>query len=63
MSRLEAYRKNAKLTQEELADLVGVTKGAVSKWETEGHIPRPATLRKLADLFGCRMGDLLEEEG
>ena len=63
MNRIEAYRKNAKLTQQELADLLEVDRSAVCRWETEGHIPRPATLRKLADLFGCRMGDLLEEEG
>ena len=37
------------LTQQELADLVGVTKRAVAGWETEGALPRPATLRKLAD--------------
>ena len=37
------------LTQQELAELVGVTKRAVAGWETEGALPRPATLRKLAD--------------
>ena len=45
--KVKRTRELLGLTQQELADLVGVTKRAVAGWETEGALPRPATLRKL----------------
>ena len=47
--KVKKARELLGLTQHELAELVGVTKRAVAGWETEGALPRPATLRKLAD--------------
>ncbi len=47
--KVKRTRELLGLTQQELADLVGVTKRAVAGWETEGALPRPATQRKLAD--------------
>ena len=32
-------RHNKKITQEQLADFIGVTKGSVSKWETGQSLP------------------------
>ena len=32
-------RKHMRLTQEELAEKVGVSKSAIAKWETDGGLP------------------------
>ena len=36
---LQKLRKQKKLTQEELADLVGVARQTIAKWETEESSP------------------------
>ena len=51
---LEAARINAKLTQAELAQALGVTRARVSGWEN-GRINIPAIyLRRIAELSGVR---------
>lgn len=51
--RIKACRKQAQLTQKELAAKIGVKEAAVSKWENGkvDNIPR-STIKALADLFG-----------
>jgi transcriptional regulator with XRE-family HTH domain len=49
---IKAYRKEMKLTQEQLAEVMGVTIGAVSKWESGLSNPDIMLLPKLATLFG-----------
>lgn len=56
------YRKAAKLSQEELAGRVGVSRQAVSKWESGQAMPEAATLVDLADLLGCSLDQLMREE-
>ena len=43
------------LTQEELAEALGVTTGAVSKWENGNNVPDVLTLMELADFFNISM--------
>lgn len=50
--RILLARVEAKLTQEELADRVGKTRGAVSQWESGEVHPRPATLKAIAKATG-----------
>lgn len=52
---IKAYRKQMKLTQEQLADAMNVTIGAVSKWESGMSNPDITLLPKLAKLFGISM--------
>ena len=47
--KVKRARELLGLTQQKLAELTGVTKRAVAGWETEGTLPRPATLFRLAD--------------
>lgn len=52
------YRKLLGLTQEQLAQKLGVTNQAVSKWEAGQSCPDIALLPQLADLFGITMDEL-----
>ena len=48
---IAARRNNMRLTQEELAEKVGVSKSAIAKWETNGGLPDRDNLRSLADVL------------
>ena len=52
------YRKELGLTQEALAQKLGVTNQAVSKWESGQSCPDIALLPALADLFGITIDAL-----
>lgn len=52
---IKAYRKEMKLTQKQLAEVMGVTIGAVSKWELGLSNPDIMLLPKLARLFGISL--------
>ena len=56
--RLKQYRKQKGLTQQELADLLGVSNKSVSRWES-GSYPDVATLGPLAKALGVTVDDLL----
>ncbi len=62
-TRLRQLRKEKNITQNELAEWLGVTQQAVGKWETGKSSPDQATLMKLADLFGVSLDSLLGREG
>lgn len=55
-------REQAKMSQKEVADKLGVDQSAVSLWETSKTYPRGRTLVKLAELYGCSVNDLLTDE-
>lgn len=46
--RLRQLRKERKLTQQQLAELIGVKNGVISFYELGDRTPSPAVLRKLA---------------
>ena len=54
------HRTKSGLTQIELAEKLGVTNKAVSKWETGKSKPTTNTLRKMAALFGLSVDELLK---
>ena len=56
------YRRALGLTQEALAQQLGVTNQAVSKWESGQSCPDIALLPKLADLFGITIDELFGRE-
>lgn len=59
---LSQLRRTAGLTQRALAQQLGVSDKAVSKWENGAAKPTTNTLRKLADLFGISVAKLLNEK-
>lgn len=56
---LTAYRKNAGLTQHEIADKLNYSDKAVSKWERGDGMPDIAVLKTLADIYGVTVNDFL----
>lgn len=57
--RLKEFRKKARLTQAEVAELVGVNQNTYSYWENEKTKIDNATLSKLADYFNVSVDELL----
>ena len=53
------YRKGLKITQEELAERLFVSRQTVSRWETDSAFPDVETIIKLCELFGCDMDTLV----
>ncbi len=60
--RIAELRKNKGMTQEELAEQMGVSPQAVSKWENDQTCPDITLLPKLAALFGTSVDVLLSGE-
>lgn len=59
---IKAKRRELDFTQEELADVLGVTKAAVSKWENAESYPDITILPKIARLFHITIDELLGYE-
>lgn len=57
--RIARLRRNKDMTQEMLAEALGVSPQAVSKWETDNSCPDIALLLELAELLGVTVDELL----
>ena len=60
--KLSRLRKEYNYTQEQLADILGVSRQSVSKWESDISYPETDKLIELGRLFDCSMDYLLKEE-
>lgn len=58
---LKQHRTRCKMTQEFVAEAIGVSRQAVSKWESGASDPSTANLIALARLFGISAEELLRE--
>ena len=56
---LKDHRQRCGMTQEYVAEALGVSRQAVSKWETGAAEPSTSNLLALARLYGIDPGDLL----
>ena len=61
-NRLFQYRKKHNLSQEELAEKIGVSRQAVSKWERAEASPDTDNLIILAKIYGVTLDELLQGE-
>lgn len=59
-SRISALRKEKGMTQSALAEKMGVTDKAVSKWERDLSFPDVGSLPKLAQIFELTVDELLQ---
>lgn len=60
--RIKECRQNARLSQEKVAELVGVSRQAVTKWESNQSAPNTENLFKLAEIFGTTVDLLVASE-
>lgn len=56
-------REQQNITQEELAKIAGVSRGAVSQWEGGFSEPRMGAIQKIADHFHILKSNLIEDNG
>ena len=57
---ITSLRKEQGMTQLELAEKMGVTDKAVSKWERDLSCPDVNSLPKLAEIFGISVDELMQ---
>ena len=58
-SRISKFRKAKGMTQEDLANLMGVSSQAVSKWENDASCPDISLLPQLSKVLGVTTDELL----
>ena len=60
--KLQELRKSRGLTQDELADMLYVSRTAISKWETGRGYPSLDSLKAIAEFFSVTVDELLSGE-
>ena len=60
--KINTLRKQRNMTQDELAEKMGVSSQAVSKWEKDLSIPDLPVLLELSDFFHISLDDLVKEK-
>lgn len=61
-TRIKECRTKARLSQEKVAELVGVSRQAVTKWEADQSAPNTENLFKLAEVLGTTVDFLIPSE-
>ncbi len=59
--KLAKARKEKNITQEQLADYLGVSRQSISKWESDVAYPETDKLIRMSELFDCSLDYLLKE--
>ncbi len=59
---LRQIRKNKKMSQEQLAEKVNVTRQSVSKWENGESYPEMNNILELCKIFNCKLNDLVHTD-
>lgn len=60
--KLIVLRKKNGLSQEELAEKLGVSRQSVSKWESNNTYPETDKIVQICNLFDCSMDDLINDK-
>ena len=60
--RLRELRKRNNMTQEKLAEIIGIEPRNILKIENGKSFPRISTMQKIMEIFDCKASDLFEFE-
>lgn len=60
--KLKEIRKRFGLSQEQLAEIINVSRQAITKWENDGGLPEVSNLQELSKVFGVTVDYLLNDE-
>lgn len=61
-SRIKERREELGITQIQLAELLGVTKGAIGNYETDANSPKASILYKVFDVLKCDANYIFQDE-
>ena len=61
--KIKKYRENKKMTQNEVAEVLGVKPATISKYETNTLEPNIESIKKLAEIFEISIDELLNDKG
>ena len=59
---IQYLRKQKKITQEQLAEIMSVSRQTISRWEADEIIPELNKLVALGELFACKLDALVKED-
>ena len=59
---IQSLRRQRRITQEQLAEQMNVSRQTISKWESGEMSPELPKLIELCDLFSCRLDELVRED-
>lgn len=59
---LQSLRKQKRMSQEQLAEKVDVSRQSISKWERGESYPSMNNIMALCDIFHCKLNDLVHED-
>lgn len=60
--KLKSLRRQSGMSQEKLAEKLGVSRQAITKWETDGGIPDIENIMAISGLFNISIDELLSNE-
>ena len=60
--KIKLYRENKKMTQNQVADILGVSSATISKYESGALEPNIESLKRLSELFEISIDELLNDE-
>lgn len=61
-TNISYLRKQKKITQEQFAEIMNVTRQTVSRWESDEITPELSKLVNMSELFACKLDALVKEE-
>lgn len=59
---IQYLRKQKKITQEQLAEMMSVSRQTISRWEADEIVPELNKLIALSDMFSCKLDALIRED-